>query len=135
MGSLLLFGITTTALHAQPKQQKQTKPFLIQGKLPHLTMMIKQMWDDEDLALTKEQKAKLLKIRKTTIGALKKLKPQVAQLEAEIVAAAQAGENPKKLQAKIEQLAKLKAEATMVHLQCIYNTRKILTQDQRDILE
>ena len=136
LGSLLLLtSLGATALSAQAMQQKQTKPFLIQGKLPHLTMMLKQMWDDEDLALTKEQKTKLLEVRKETISALKTLKPEVAQLEAKIVAAVQNGEDPKKLEADVKKLAELKAKATMVHLNCIYKTRQILTQDQRDILE
>ena len=136
LGSFLLLGsLATTTLNAQMMQQKATKPFLIQGKLPHLTMMIKQMWNDEDLALTKEQKRQLLTIRKETIGALKTLKPQVAQLEAQIVQAVENGENPQKLQNDVNRLAKLKAKATMIHINCIYKTRKILTQDQRDILE
>jgi len=136
LGSFLLLGsLSATTLNAQTIQRKPTKPFLIQGKLPHLTMMVKQMWNDEDLALTKEQKVKLLEVRKETIGALKTLKPEVAQLEAKIVAAVQSGEDPKKLEADVKKLAELKAKATMVHLNCIYKTRQILTQDQRDILE
>ncbi|MEO1937374.1 MAG: hypothetical protein ABGW85_01940 [Sulfurimonas sp.] len=136
LGSLLLLtSFSTTTLSAQTMQQKQTKPFLIQGKLPHLTMMVKQMWNDEDLALAKEQKAKLLEIRKETIKALKTLKPEVTQLEAKIVTAVQSGEDPKNLEADVQKLAQLKAKATMIHLNCIYKTRKILTKEQRDILE
>ena len=132
---LLLGSLSATTLSAQTMQQKPTKPFLIQGKLPHLTMMVKQMWNDEDLALTKEQKAKLLEIRKETIKALRTLKPEVAQLEAKIVAAVQSGEDRKNLETDLQKLAQLNTKATMIHLNCIYKTRHILTQDQRDILE
>jgi hypothetical protein len=135
MSSFLLLTTASTALNAKPQQIKKTKPFLIQGKLPHLTMMIKQMWNDEDLALTKEQKTKLLEVRKETVSKLQKLKPQVAQLEAKIVQAVQDGEEPQNLQTDVKKLAQLKAKATMTHLQCIYKTRQILTKDQRDILE
>ena len=62
----LFISGSTTLLNA--KQGKQNaKPFLIQGKLPHLTMMVKILWNDEDLALTTTQKEKLLVIRKHTM--------------------------------------------------------------------
>jgi len=134
LGATLIATTATTTLSAAPMQQKQSKPFLIQGKLPHLTMMVKKMWDDKDLALTPKQKTALLKIRKATLGAVIPLKKKVNALETKIVNAAKSGANPADLKKDVFELAKLRAEATMVHLQCIYDTKKVLTKDQLDIL-
>jgi Spy/CpxP family protein refolding chaperone len=136
LGALLITAtFTPSVLSANAPKKAQAKPFLIQGKLPHLTMMVKMMWDDKDLALTKVQKQKLLKIRKETIGGIKKLKPKIMALENKIVQASNSGANPASLKKDLYKLANLRAKASMIHLRCIYNTRKVLTQDQRDILE
>jgi len=133
--SVLLLTASSTTLSANTPKKAQSKPFLIQGKLPHLTMMVKMMWDDQDLALTPEQKQKLLKIRKETIRGAQKLNKEIMALESKIVTASNTGANPASLKKDVYKLANLRAQATMLHLKCIYNTRKILTQDQLDILE
>ena len=134
--TLLTTSVEVTTLQAQPNtQQKQQKPFLIQGKLPHLTMMVKMLWNDEDLALTPKQKEALLKIRKETISQAQMLGRQIFKLENQIVEASNHGANPENLKDDVFKLAELRAKATMVHLECIYNTRKILTKDQLYILE
>ena len=134
LGSLLLFSSVAPVTLSANNTQK-SKPFLIQGKLPHLTMMVKMMWDDADLALTKAQKQKLLKIRKETISGAQKLNKEIMALESKIVQASNQGANPASLKKDVFKLANLRAQATMLHLKCIYNTRKVLTQDQLDILE
>lgn len=126
---ILTLSITTTSLCAKQK------PFLIHGKLPHLTGIIMQLWDDEDLALTPEQKKKLKHIRIRTVGGLGTIKGEVFPLEAEIVQASTDGTNPDELEDSVEKLAELRAEATMLHLKCIYDTRKILSKKQLQILE
>ncbi len=127
-------GVTT--LNASQGAKKQlSKPFLIQGKLPHLTMMVKILWDDEDVALTPAQKQKLLVVRKETIKQAKSLNKEIIPLEAEIVKASNEGVKPEKLHSKVQHLADLRAKATMVHLECIYKTRNILTKEQLEIIE
>jgi len=129
----LLTSVGTTTLNAQSTQK--SKPFLIQGKLPHLTMMIKTLWNDKDLALTPIQKEKLLKIRKRTITDVKSLSKQINNLETRIVKESNHGIKPKSLKPDVEKLAHLRAKATMIHLKCIYDTRSILSKDQLYILE
>jgi hypothetical protein len=134
--TLLVTSIGSTALSANQTQKKTpTKPFLIQGKLPHLTMMVKILWNDEDLALTKDQKSKLLIVRKETVTKAKALGKKINKLESEIVKASNNGINPTMLKEKVYKLASLRTEATMIHLKCIYNTRKILTKEQLEVLE
>ncbi len=116
------------------KMQKgaMNKPFLILGKMPHLTKLVMRHWDD--LKLSDTQKEELIKIRKATMGAVKSLKPQIMQLENEVAKAAMEGAKPESLKAKVDQIAKLKAEATMAHLKCIHDTKKVLTPQQLKIL-
>jgi len=127
--SLLVLALTSTSLYAKQK------PFLIHGQLPHLTGTLMQLWDDEDLALTPEQKTKLKHIRQRTIGGLSTIKGEVFPLEKEIVTASTNGAKPESLENDVEKLAELRAEATMLHLRCLYDTRKILTKKQLEIVE
>ena len=138
--AFLLFSFTSvTVINAQEMSQnqgkKQGKPFLIQGKLPHLTGMVHILWDDEDLALTEHQKKKLLVIKKETMSKAKSLARIINALEAKIVKASNDGADPKTLKDSVSRLASLRAEATMVHLNCIYKTRHVLTKEQLEIVE
>ena len=111
--SILLLSIGSTSLLAIQK------PFLIHGKLPHLTGTIMPLWDDEDLALTSGQKTKLKQIRIRTVGGLGTIRGEVFPLEAEIVEASLNGVDPEDLEDDVEKLAELRAEATMIHLNCL----------------
>jgi len=133
LSAFLLTGVVSTTLMAKP-QHKQ-KPFLIQGKLPHLTKKVKMMWDDPKLALTKDQKKELSLVKKETMTQVKALAKKIFPLENEIVKSSKKGAKPKTLQNKVEKLAKLKAKATMVHLNCLYKTKQILTPHQLTILK
>ena len=114
------------------KPKKIDSPFLINGKMPHLTKLVMKHWDD--LNLTKEQKDSLKKVREETMGAIKELKPQIIKLENEIAQETLIGSKPDSLKQKVDMVAKLKAEATITHIKCIYNTKRILNQDQLKLL-
>jgi len=45
------------------------------------------------------------------------------------------GTTPDELHALVQTIAGLKAEATMIHLRCIYDTSKLLDQQQLDVLK
>jgi hypothetical protein len=136
LGSVALITTMATAtLSANQGKQAPAKPFLIQGQLPHLTMMVKIFWDDEDVLLTKAQKEKLMKIRIETISGAKALGKEINPLEASIVKRSNEGVDPKSLASDVTKLAELRAKATMIHLQCIYKTRAILTKEQLEIIE
>lgn len=109
-------------------------PFLIKHGLPHLTKMLMKSWDDDKLALTKEQKTTLLAVRKETMGGVMRLKPEVMKLKKEIIQASKSGTKAADLKDKVNKLAELEAEATMVHLKCLDNTKAVLTKEQYDYL-
>ena len=106
------------------------KPFLVAGKMPHLTGVIKQHWDDPALDLTPDQKEALLEIRKATMsavmGAAKKLEP----LESSLAEQAMNATPPDQLAPLVDTIAGLKTEATMAHLKCIHDTIEVLDERQ-----
>ena len=131
--TMLLTGSTTLLSASQGKNQ--TKPFLIQGKLPHLTMLVKILWDDEDLALTPKQQEELILIRQHTMASVNTLKVKIIKLEAQVVKASADGKKPTDMKKMVNEIAALRAKATMTHLECIYNTRAVLSADQLSIVE
>jgi len=115
-------------------KKRMNSPFLIKHGLPHMTKMIMKSWDDTKLALTEDQKAKLLEVRKETMGAVMRLKPEAVALRKEIVQASKAGTKAAELKAKVDKLAALESEATMVHLTCLDKTKAILSAEQYSYL-
>ena len=105
-------------------------PFLVAGKMPHLTGILKQHWDDPDLKLTPEQKVVLLEIRKNTISAVMDLAEKLDQLESSLAEQAMDATPPDQLAPLVDTISALKTEATMVHLRCIHDTIEILDDRQ-----
>ena len=113
----------------------RSSPFLInQDGLPHMTKLLIHNLDKASLGLSDDQKAKLLVVRKETMSAVMKIKKEVKVLEAEIIEAMVDGEEPKSVYSKVNEVAKLKAEATRVHLNCIADTIEILSDEQLEFL-
>ena len=138
----MIFSLAISNLTAQEnsfpagnKQQKKDSPFLIVGKLPHLTKLLIEKWDNPDLQLSEEQKTKLLLVRKVTISGVQKLGQEIVSLEKQVAEGIFADKTPNELHSLVQAIAELKAEATMIHLQCIYDTSKILNQQQLDVLK
>jgi len=105
-------------------------PFLVDGKMPHLTGILKQHWDDPDLELTPEQKALLLKIRKNTMSTVMGLAKELDPLESSLAEQAMAAVPPDQLAPLVDKISDLKTEATMAHLRCIHDTMEILDDRQ-----
>ena len=123
-------------MHKAKKMHKMrmNSPFLIKHGLPHLTKMLMKSWNDKTLALTQEQKTKLIAVRKETMGGIMRLKPEVMKLRKEIIQASRSGSKAAELKAKVDKLAVLEAEATMVHLKCLDNSKAVLTKAQYNYL-
>ena len=109
-------------------------PFLIMGMIPHMTMQVKQNWNNEELALNENQKVELLKIRKETMSAVMSVKKQIAPLEKEVASKILSGAKPSSLDSLVNKIAALKVKATQAHLTCVYKTKKVLTKKQVNIL-
>lgn len=110
-------------------------PFLMNNEnLPHISKLLLENWDKATLGLTDEQKTKLLIVRKETMSTIKKIKIKLEPLEYDIVQAMVDREDPKSIEKQLETVAKLKVEATKIHLKCISSTTSILTDEQVEFL-
>jgi len=110
-------------------------PFLINKEaLPHMTKVLIENWDKATLGLSDTQKQKLLVVRKDTMEAIKKIKKQLAPLESAIIESTIDDGNLETISAKVDEVSKLKAKATKVHIKCIVDTKNILTDEQMEAL-
>ena len=116
--------------HAKKGKRGMRSIFLIQHGLPHYSKILMKMWDDPKLALSSEQKSKLEAVRNRTMQQVKEIAPQVKKLTREIVKESRSGAKAESLSPKVDTLASLKAKATKAQLQCIEETRTILTPKQ-----
>ncbi len=109
---------------------KKSSPFLISSGLPHMTMLIKNNWENSELGLSAEQKKKLLVVRKSTISGIKAVKPKAMKLEKKINELTMSGAATSKLDPMVDVLADFKAQITKVQIKCIHDSKNILTQKQ-----
>ena len=110
-------------------------PFLLNSRaLPHMSKVLIENWDKGSLALSVDQKKKLLTVRKSTMTAVKNIKKKIKVLEADIIEIVFDAEDLKSADSKIDEVAKLKAEATKVHLKCLADTVEILNEEQMELL-
>ncbi len=113
----------------------KNSPFLMNiDTLPHLTKILMHHWDKEALNLSKEQKEKLLVVRKETMTGVKKIKKALKPLQSEIMDLMYDGADLKLLQPKVDKVAKLKAQATMIHLKCLKDSIEVLTDEQMEYI-
>ena len=113
----------------------KSSPFLINSEsLPHMTKLLLQNWDKSKLGLSDDQKKKLLVIRKNTISGVKKIKKQLKEYEFDIAEAMIDRESVLSVEKQIQEVAKLKTEATKLHLKCISDTTGVLSDEQVEYL-
>ena len=113
----------------------KNSPFLMnQDALPHLTKILMENWEKGTLNLSDEQKKKLLTVRKETLAGVKKIKMALRELEVEVIELTVDEEPLKTIQPKVDEVAKLKAQATMIQLKCLKNSIEILTEEQLELL-
>jgi hypothetical protein len=130
----MVFSLAAVTVMAKENGNQKNSPFLITGKMPHLTKLLMQQWDNDELHLLEEQKSKLLVVRKETITGVQKLGKEITVLERQVVDGSLGGRSPEELRSLVQKIEKLKGEATMIHLRCIYTTSNILDQQQLDLL-
>ena len=110
-------------------------PFLInREELPHLTKLLIMHWDKKSLGLNEDQKSKLLSVRSDTLEAVGKIKEKAKALEDEIIEFSVDDEPLETIAPKVDELAKLKAEATKIQLKCLKESLKILNDKQIEFL-
>jgi len=107
--------------------------FLIPKNLPYLVGMTLYDPSSSNLGLSKEQIEAILKIKKELMASAVDKALVVKKLELEVVekiSFKQDGIKAKDLYPKIDEIAKLKAELTKIHLDCIEKVKAVLTPKQ-----
>ena len=112
------------------QSKKMHSPFLIKHGLPHMSRIVMLSWGDPAFGLTAEQKTALESIRKKTMGSVIKIKKEIMPLTKSILAETYSGKSADEMKERVKKLGELEAEATIVQLQCIEETKKILTKEQ-----
>ena len=121
---------------AGPFTTKENFPkdyFLIPKNLPYLVGMTLYDPSSSNLELSKEQIDAILKIKKELMAVAVEKSLIVKKLELEIVekiGLKHDGTKAKDLYSKVDEIAKLKAELTKVHLDCIEKVKAVLTTKQ-----
>lgn len=113
------------------RAKKGSSPFLISA-LPHITKTVKKYWDDFDLS--DEQQDKLIKVRQETMKKIREIKPKLKTLVEKIKNMSDKNEKIEKIMPLVQEVAKLKADATRVQLNCIAKTKELLTKKQLEFL-
>jgi hypothetical protein len=113
----------------------KNSPFLInRDSMPHLTKILMKNWDKGTLALDEKQKETLLRVRQDTLIGVRKIKKELARLEAEVVSMTVDGEELTLIAKKVEHIANLKKEATMLQIKCLQDSTNILDDRQIELL-
>ena len=111
--------------------QLRHSTFLInQKELPKLTKLLMENWGKGKLSLSTCQKEKLLLIRKEIIKTIMETKDKVSFLESEIIEMTVDGDDIENIEVKVNEVAKLKAKATMTQIKCLKDTLEILNDKQ-----
>lgn len=105
--------------------------FLIHKNMPHYMQVFNTFENDTALALSKEQKQEINALREKVVIKVAELAHKIKSLEEalkkrvvfEDVAAAE-------LKPFVSEIANLRAELTLSHIECIQKTRALLTKEQ-----
>lgn len=111
--------------------------FLIPKNLPYLIGLSLYHPASSGLNLSKKQIEALLEVKKTVTPYITEVGLKVKKLELEVVNAISLkheGAKAQDLYAKIDEIAKLKADLTKSHLRCIEKVKSILTAEQYEEL-
>jgi len=99
--------------------------------LPSPMRFIMKHESDAKFALTDAQKKTFEAQRNKMMPKMKKLKDEIRALSQEIKAACKKGETAAEQKERVEKLATLKTEATMMKLTCIEKVKATLTKEQK----
>lgn len=111
--------------------------FLIPKNLPYLVGLSLYDPSSANLKLSKEQIDKILKIKEDLMSVAAKKALVIKKLELELMQKMTFDEKmpkAKDMHSKVDEIAKLRAELTKIHLDCIEKVRAVLTKEQYEEL-
>jgi len=125
-----IMGETSPYYRAQ-KEDFPKDYFLVNQNLPFMVGVILFHPQGDKLNLTKEQLAKFKEMKKTIVPQSMKLAKKVKTLELKLTKEIiEEGKDPKELYPLVDEIAKLRADLTKAHLNCIHQVQSILSKEQ-----
>lgn len=133
MKKIAALFLTVLALNAANIEERFPGDyFMIHKNLPHYMQVFRMHGDDPALGLDAKQKEKLSAFQESVVQKVAKAAHQIKELELtvqkRVVHENATSEDLKELIAKI---AKLRADLTMEHINCINRVQQVLTPKQR----
>ena len=105
--------------------------FMVNQNLPFLVGVSLFHPESKKLNLSKEQLEQLVKMKNTTVPAAAKVAKEIKAMELELAKAMiEEHKEPKSQFELVEKIAKLRANLTKAHLECIYTIQKVLSPEQ-----
>lgn len=105
--------------------------FLVSKNLPYLVGLSLHHPQSSTLNLNDKQIEEIQKIKKSTVPVVLKAAKEIKNLELELAKnIAIDDKEPKSQYELVDKIAKLKADLTKAHLQCISDVKKVLTKEQ-----
>ena len=105
--------------------------FLVSQNLPFMVGVILFHPDADKLKLSDEQLKKFKMMKKTIVPKSMKLAKKVKMMELKLAKEiVKEGKDPKELYPEVDEIAKLKADLTKAHLNCIHQVQSILSKEQ-----
>ncbi len=105
--------------------------FLVSNNLPFLVGTALFHPNGDSLNLSKEQLAKFAEMKKTIVPVSAKLAKEVKALEMQLAKAIVVEKKtPESQSALVDKIAKIKADMTKAHLNCIHDVQKLLSDEQ-----
>jgi len=105
--------------------------FMVNQNLPFLVGVSLFHPNSDQLKLSKEQLAKLVKMKNTTVPAAAKVAKEIKTMELQLAKAmVEEHKEPKSQFELVEKISKLRTDLTKAHLKCIFEIQDVLSKEQ-----
>ena len=125
----------TSPYYRAKKENFPKDYFLVNQNLPFMVGVILFHPQGDKLNLTKEQLAKFKEMKDTIVPASMKVAKQIKAKELKLTKdIIEDKKDPKELSAQVDEIAKLRADLTKAHLDCIHQVQGTLSKEQFNTL-
>ncbi|MEA1892022.1 MAG: hypothetical protein U9N33_04845 [Campylobacterota bacterium] len=131
---IALSTLIALSLNVHANSQNERFPgdyFMVHKNMPHYMKVFRKYGDDKALGLNDEQKNTLQAMQEKTVMTVSQTATQIKDLELELQKKVVIeGKDAKQMKALVERIADLRMKLTMLHIDCIHNSKQILTPEQ-----
>jgi len=127
VASMLLVNL----MAAMPEERFPADYFLVHKNLPHYMNVFREFDDDAVLQLSVKQKTQLQTIQEHVVLVVSQKASKIKDLELQLKNDLIFKKKPlAQLNHLVEEIAQLRKEASIIHVECIQSVQAVLTQEQ-----